>query len=304
MKKLLIILVFTELSVSVFSQTQFQLPIESGTWKVEYVFCTMKETIPGNEDWRKTYSRNYNYFFSIGDSIINDTSYFVIVSSLEGIIGAVRQDSLQIFYRPLNDLEFSEEVMLYDFSVTDHFSIKTAHGTIETFNVLSIDTIEIEGVKRKRIKFDDNSGHYIGKYWIEGIGSTGGILKPFYPTPIPTCSDCCGIEENLVCLNDNDEGLLYLNDNYFDCDSLLVSITGQKIKETLDFRINGDLLIISSLTPQQKIEKIELFDSLGRLIFMDKRNNQIRLMKNRINIIRVTTDSGYITRKFVIENNR
>lgn len=300
MKKFLIISLLTGLSASMFSQTQYQFPIESGTWKVEYVFCTMKETILGNEDWRKTYSRNYNYFSSIGDSVINDKSYFIIESSLEGIIGAVRQDSLLIFYRPLKDLEFSEEVLLYDFSVTDHFSIKTVHGSIETFNVLSIDTVEIEGVQRKRIEFDDNSGHFIGKYWIEGIGSTGGILKPYYPTPIPTCSDCCGIEENLVCLKNNDEGLLYLKDNYYDCDSLFVSITEQKVEETLDFKINGDMLTISSLTPKQKIEKIELFDSLGRLIFLDKRNTQIRLMKNRINIIRVTTDSGNITKKFII----
>lgn len=308
MKKFLIILVLAGLSEFIFSQTQYKLPIESGTWKVENVYCEMKETVPGNGNWEETHARNYNYFSSIGDSMINDTNYFIIESSREGILGAVRQDSLLVFYRPLKNSEFSEEVLLYDFSVTDTFSIKTVHETIETFNVLSIDIIEIEGVKRKRIEFDDNSGLYIGKYWIEGIGSTGGILKPYYPTPIPTCSDCCGVEENLVCLINNDEELLYLNDSYYNCDSLLLSIPEQRIKETLSFRINGDILTISSFTPQQKIEKIELFDSLGRLVFWDKcknqEYNQIRLMKNRINIIRVTTDAGYITKKFIIESNR
>lgn len=45
MKKALIIALLNGFSLSIFSQTQYKLPIESGTWKVEYVICTMKGTI-------------------------------------------------------------------------------------------------------------------------------------------------------------------------------------------------------------------------------------------------------------------
>ncbi len=305
MKNILIILLFLGLSNVIYSQSQYQLPIESGVWKVENVYCRMNESELGNEGWGKSYLRNFTSFYSHGDSVINDTTYFIIESSTEGLMGALRQDSALVFYKPFQNSKFKSEILLYDFNVTDRFSIKTPYETIETFNVVTIDSIEIDGINRKRIEFDDYSGHYIGKYWIEGIGSTGGILKPYYPTPIPTCLDCCGVEENLVCLKNEDGGIFYIKDNYFDCDSL-VSAIERKPRSKIIFALNDKVLTITNNENQQSIEKIELFDNMGRLIFVEKivnqKNNQIKLTGKGMNIIRVTTDSGCVIKKYIINN--
>lgn len=286
------------------AQETMHLPLETGVWKQELVSCTkVYDGVSEHEEINRYY---YDYY-KAGDTIINEIKYAAIFKTDDGIIGAIRQDSNRVYYRPLNGSGNNEEVVLYDFNVSDIFTINTFNNREISFNVVKIDSVNINGLNRKRIEFDDEEGLFIGKYWIEGIGSSGGLLKPFYPTDIPTCLNCCGVVENLVCLKTNDE-LLFLKDNYFDCDSILTSH-----KKTLDFRrleiiVKESNLLSVNTNSSNKIRLIEISNVLGQLILRQKVNHltqfQMRLDYNGLNIIKVYTDNGTKSKKVLINNKR
>jgi hypothetical protein len=288
------------------AQDNMILPLETGIWKQENVICTYVSYIENNETkWHKEYSRYYSDVYSTGDTVINDTNYLLIENKNFGIVGAIRQDTNLVYYRPFSESGIGDEVILYDFNVTDIFTIKTIYGKEVSFNVLNIDTINIEGANRKRIEFDDEGGLFIGKYWIEGIGSTGGLLKPFYPTEIPTCEDCCGVQDNLVCLTDNDE-LLFLKDNYYNCDSIVSSIKMLNESVGIDFGLKESNLLTISTNSGNYIYLVEIYEQKGNMIIKQKVNRtntfQIRLYNSGLNIVKVYSYKGIETEKIIINN--
>ena len=302
-KRLFFIILFMS-TLIVAAQNNIILPLETGIWKQENVTCTNVSYIENNETkCHEEYSRYYSDVYSTGDTVINDTNYLLIENKNLGIIGAIRQDTNLVYYRPFDESGIGDEVLLYDFNVTDIFTTTTEFGNEVSFNVLNIDTINVKGVNRKRIEFDDEGGLFIGKYWIEGIGSTGGLLKPFYPTAIPTCDDCCGIQDNLVCLTDNDE-LLFLKDNYYNCDSIVSSIKMRNNSVGIDIGIKeSNILIVNTDT---YIYLVEIYDQIGNLIIKQKTNQintfEMRLYNSGLNIVKVYSDKGIETKKIIINN--
>lgn len=191
--------------------SQEQLPLENGRWKGETVDCTVDDFFNF-----KTYSYTTYDEYSLGDTTINDTVYQAFYTSYEGYVGGVRQDSCLVYFRPSASIsEDTCEVVLYDFGVTDSFAIKR-WGYTFVVDVSLIDSVSINGKMHKRIRFEENG--VLGKYWIEGIGSNSGLLKPYFPTAMLPCICFCGSEDNLVCLSVDDENL-FLNDKYNSCET-------------------------------------------------------------------------------------
>lgn len=203
---------------AIYSQEFTTFPKTNGLWKDERYTCSVNYQTD-----EKEYSREYHEIISAGDTLINDTLYFKLIED-GSYIGALRQDSCKIFYRSAAS---NNEALLYDFCITDTFYSSYFE---KTFTVTKIDSVQMGDTKRKRIFFDDAFGLEIGKFWIDGMGSSGGLLKPTYITDIPTCELCCGVEQNLVCYS-VDGNLLYLNENYYSCDSLLTHFKEEKISE-------------------------------------------------------------------------
>jgi len=185
-------------------------------WKDELYICQVDY-----QTYEKQYNREYHEIISAGDTLINDTLYFKLIED-GSYKGAFRQDSCKIFYRAAAS---NKEALLYDFCITDTFYSPFFE---KTFTVTEIDSVQMGDTKRKRIFFDDIPGLEIGKFWIDGMGSSGGLLKPTYLTDFPTCDLCCGVEQNLVCYS-VDGNLLYLNENYYRCDSLLTHLKEKKL---------------------------------------------------------------------------
>ena len=109
--------------------------------------------------------------------------------------------------------------LLYDFSANVGDTIKTIS---DDYIVRSVDSVLLGGKLRKRLNFNGLSRTEvwfpsgIGNYqqdvaWIEGIGSTEGLLFPFFFTSITD-----GVANALVCYS-NGDSVIYHNTHFTDC---------------------------------------------------------------------------------------
>lgn len=163
-------------------------------------------------------------YFIVGDSLFDAKIYKKILFTTDSIVGngiifaLFREDTIsnQVFAIPSG--EFSEN-LLYDFSLSLNdittvypISFSYYYGPV-TISIDQIDSILINGQYRKRyfVKGVDQNSN-LPEYWIEGIGSTFGILNSgitgvkitdiYYPT--------------LLCF-EQEGNLLYQNPDFIDC---------------------------------------------------------------------------------------
>lgn len=148
-------------------------------------------------------------FYIDGDSIVNNIDYKQIWLSTDSLNsatfqGLLRDESEKVYFIPT----YGDEGLLYDFglNVGDTVSIISLPsqyvGEIEIF-VIAIDTIEYEGVQRKRMQLDSEH-NYLTEYWIDGIGNNWG---PLY-TMIYNYGICPSWE--LICVHEYDELIFIL----------------------------------------------------------------------------------------------
>lgn len=149
---------------SIKAQPNQFFPIENALWESatigisgipmpEYqVLCG--DTTVQNIQYSKLYSLTL-------DSLGNETS--------RSYLGGTRMETDLVFFVEANS---STEYLLYDFSLetSQSISIQTIFGDTKTLTALSNELIDTpDGVTRRVIHFDSES-------WIEGIGSTRGLL--------------------------------------------------------------------------------------------------------------------------------
>jgi hypothetical protein len=153
----------------------------------------------------------YTYFFQ-GDTVIDAESYHKLYSNdslSASYVGGMREIDKRIYFYYK---ECSNPVLLYDFGLNVGDSIALSCELCYTdeplyMKVTSIDSVLIGDMSyRKRINFDYGPA----QPWIEGIGSTAGLLYPYY-----SCFTCtCFLE--LVCFK-QDVTTLYLNEDLVPC---------------------------------------------------------------------------------------
>jgi len=127
-----------------------------------------------------------NYQVMCGDTVIENNTYAQLysifldgagVETMREYLGGIRMATDLVFYWENNS---SAEYLLYDFSLEtgESITVQTTLGTNETLTVTSNMLIDTpDGVTRRVINFDNES-------WIEGIGSTRGLLtRAIPPTP-------------------------------------------------------------------------------------------------------------------------
>ena len=291
-KKLLTFLFLIFFISVIFAQNSTNFPSSGGKWKSVRTSCWVDY-----QTFEKSYSREYKEIVSAGDTIFNDTLYFKLLEN-EIYNGALRQDSCKVFYRfP----ETNHEILLYDFCVTDKFYSPVFE---KEFTVTKIDSVIIGGAKRKIIFFDDDPGYFTGEFWIEGIGSSGGLLKPSYYPTIPTCDLCCGIRHSLVCYS-IDTDLLYLDENYFNCDSVLTSQKDYYIDENLKIYPNpSEGIFFIELANTRAIKYIEIFSIQGELLIQklspDKSKIHFYIETSGIYFARINKNNRIMVKKIII----
>ena len=206
MKKLLYLTVFIWISINSYSQLQYFLP------RTDAYFSVLDKR-----------------FVFDGDTTINDLRYTKVLFqhgyeeddfSEPRYYAAVREDTIsgKIYCIQYNDgierlladfnVEAGDEVTVYSFWP----DWQNAYPTESTVKVRSVDTIEINGEKRKKINIDNGfeDGEW-ADYWIEGIGSIHGLFAPS-----PSAIADAGSTPFLLCVYVSGE-LFWQNPEYSTC---------------------------------------------------------------------------------------
>ncbi len=265
----LVILFFATFYSNAQTSVYHPFPDSAAVWNIHYdqFFCAFGY---GNE--------NYSITFS-GDTQINSQAYHKLntpfVQSLStgncpsvvmaGYRGAIRQDSInkKVYFIPPANLT---EQLLYDFNMQVG---DTVRGYIETNaptpdTVIAIDSVLVGSSYRKR--WEINSWYNI--YFIEGIGSTYGLIVPSmgYVTDQPSYTISC-FQQNAQTLYPNTTSNCQVIDNV----NSTIIISDQVI--VFPNPSNGFFTIDIG---KMEIEEIRLTDLLGHLILQLKTPGQTK----------------------------
>ena len=186
------------MSAMVFGQDYFPFPDSNAIWNSQYggYYGTPKErfgligdTTFNNQDYKKVYH-------IVDDSTLNfdNMTYFA----------AIRENvAKQVFVKLI---DFEDEILIYDFSlnVGDTMFSNSPFGYLGygICIITGIDSIELENNQFRR-RFIINETSYTQDYWIEGIGSIGGLFHPIMDYVIGSYCE-------LTCFKDN-ETAVYIN---------------------------------------------------------------------------------------------
>jgi hypothetical protein len=155
--------------------------------------------------------RIYQYLTTLkGDTVIKGNTYAKIYHKLMNrggsdysYIGALRETpNKEIMHIEVQD---SVEKLMYKFglNVGDTLYLPTRRDK-KTIKVLAIDSVQIQGIFRKRYRMDTQT---LGQndYWIEGIGSTKGLFYPYREGEFEN-------SESLLCFETN-EGIIFKHES-------------------------------------------------------------------------------------------
>ena len=125
----------------------------------------------------------YSYKFQ-GDTTINEKTYKKVFGTYDSTEQhsswyftkmAIREDAHKVYLCPLYNLS-EEEYLIYDFNLVKGDSVRFKEMSGEMYPpwifVDAVDSIEVSGSLLKRITFTFTPEYY----WIEGIGSSRGII--------------------------------------------------------------------------------------------------------------------------------
>jgi hypothetical protein len=192
---------------------------------VQQNICSAQNSFPtlaDNPKWRVlervvSWPPGIRYFMDYTlekDTLINDLNYSIVIRSDTSYtilksyrIGYTRTSGKKVYFKFIDGMEY----MIYDFSLNvgeSCYCYMCGIG-LDKYTALKVDTITIDGIKRKRIQVDAESLSGFPSYWIEGIGSN---LNPFL-------NYCSGVQDELRCLTTNG-GTIYMNPKYTDCETL------------------------------------------------------------------------------------
>lgn len=292
MKKLSFLLIGIFLSFLTFSQDYFPFPDSNAIWNSKYGgfygspkerFGLTGDTIFNNLDYKKVYR-------IVDDSTLNfeNMTYFA----------AIREnDTKQVFVK-LTD--FDDEILIYDFSleVGDTMFSNSPSGYLNYDNciITGIDTIEIENNQlRRRFKIN-----YTKDFWVEGIGSLGGLFNPIMDYII-------GSHCELTCLKHNETAIYVNNPECEKCFcTLLTSV--EKLEKGKDFisiypnPTTNDLTI--DIKNEKGIASIKLFNSYGKQLENRELNSfpaklNIDYLPKGVYIVQVNIDNNSYKRKII-----
>ena len=208
-------------------------------------------------------SSTYYVKFDI-DTIINTLKYRHVFSSIDTefykktLKGYVREDSLVgLYFRKLE----GNEGLLYKYNLNLGDSVFIQNKSISwldsvSYFVTGIDSILIDGKYKKRYTMAEKYFEYMPETWIEGIGSSLGILN---------CgNNAVGGATRLLCCYDNNV-LIYKNPDYHDCyystKTALHSVVNPESEINVHLGTKNNILIKSPID-----NYVRIFNSCGMFV--------------------------------------
>lgn len=215
------------------------------------------------------------------DTILNDISYNKIYISRDSLNTNwvkgntyIREDSTKrVFARESISDEILDEVLLYDFSLQVNDTFPVYDGCALT--VYEVDSLMLNnGELRKRLKVGVKDQPGLGvEYWIEGIGSNRGLLRPYCYYDINTALLCFYSDSEL--LYPESPPFCYITD-VKEIEKTNIQIFPNPVEEFLNIE-NEDLIL----------ESFMVYDITGKLI----KEGSLSGMNNQIHFDRV--QSGF-----------
>ena len=215
--------------------------------------------------------------FEVGnDTTISGNNYHEVLYNY-GYFGAIRSDSNKVYFYKFND---TSEIILYDFSLNLNDTFYSSFYN-KSYSVIGIDSINIGGSMRKRIFFNDSLNDEIGNYWIEGIGSCAGVLKPVIINDIFLCG--CGLTQDryLICFYEN-SSLIYKDSIYVDCEASNITNISNNYNLTMPLITNTNSEIKIHNLNRNEYE-IRIWNMLGQLQYFKQieSENELFIEKNQ-----------------------
>lgn len=212
------------------------------------------------------YYKTTEHIYFDGDSIIGDYSYKKTFSDhdprneIKVYRGLIREEGQKVY---IIHSDSEEERLSYDFSLEEGMMLESAYYPDNfpeySLYVGTVDSIEINGSMRKRIKIVEAAYQWEADTWIEGIGS---IYGPLYSCHFLFLE---GETSTLLC-HYQDEELIYKNPTYSECYYDYRVSTETIIDDVYSIFPNPveDILTISS--SGDTISRIEIFDTTGKKV--------------------------------------
>ncbi len=280
MKKVKLIILTLLTTVVLYGQDYLPVINKNSIWSVlNEKYTLLGDTVINNVDYQKIY-----YHKGIEEFNQDELTY------LCGIREDTETGKVWLIWK-----DHEEEFLLYDFSlnIDDVFDVKgpeysnnsepeyiEGYGEWRQVVVSDIFHKEIDGISRKILKVhgSEQDGTFLYEYWIEGIGSTKGLIYGGITSEMVGG----GQYPLLVCLH-KDEELIYeydpdylgdpiFPDTFEDCFGEapvnVSEISEEKVKVTVYPTVFDHKITIKSKVP---INNIKVFDHRGSLVY-EKRN--------------------------------
>lgn len=261
------------------------------------------------------YNEQYRYerlALTEEDTIIDGKSYKKLYSFTERefdietatfVCGIRENENKQVFVASYHN---QQEFLLYDFSLTEGDSILAeSNGEYDLyFNVTDIDTIDYNGVERRKITLQFYN--YAWVTWIEGIGNIEGLLMDWRSytmamDPMPNVRLRC-YEHNEECLYSD----FSFNESIYDCYTPLY--TGLEENETQNNILlypnpAKKRLYINTSIP---IKQMTICNLLGQEIQkynMTEKTSSIDIsgLKEGVYFVKLSTEKGVYATKIIVE---
>lgn len=198
------------------------------------------------------------------------------------VSGFIRQDGSIVYYRDMNEAEN----VLFDWSleVGDTIPNDIVLPENDVVRVESIDSVEVNGLWRKRFNAEWNLG-----WIIEGVGHSGGLIEFFGPSLAGS--------NQLICYGESD---IPLYPQLSSC-NFIVGLVDETADEALLISPNPSSGIFN-LDLQQQFN-YRVFDLLGKLVDKGGGSGQSAIelssKPNGIYLLRVDSEKGSFAQKLV-----
>jgi hypothetical protein len=288
MKKVftLIFMVFALNTVQ--SQTYYPLVIPNSSWN------EVEKHSPNGLEHQYFYYESYIY--DTVTEVINQKRYHIIWASTN--YAYIREDSTKKVYfyqpQPNSNIVDTSEILLYDFNMHIGDTLLTRvyyNGIYECKNVVTdIDSVLVNGEYRKRFKVSRN-GYNAQFYWIEGIGSSMGLLGNWI---MPFEADY-----ELICYKVYDT-LYFKVPKFASCNGYLSVVKIMPVSPKIYPNPAADFLQIENISDKTNIEIFSIDGKLQKSLTISENGNvKINELAGGIYIIKLQTEKGLIYRKFI-----
>ncbi|MBQ2396317.1 MAG: T9SS type A sorting domain-containing protein [Bacteroidales bacterium] len=257
-------------------------------YRYERLALTEEDTIINGENYKKIYSFTEREFDI-------ETATFVC--------GIRENENKQVFVASYHN---QQEFLLYDFSLTEGDSILAeSNGEYDLyFNVTDVDTIDYNGVERRKITLQFYN--YAWVTWIEGIGNIEGLLMDWRSytmamDPMPNV--------RLRCYEHNEEYLysdFSFDESIYDCYTpLYAGLENNEFENEVSVYPNPakERLYINTSLP---IKELTICNLLGQEIqkynITEKTSSiDISGLKEGVYFVKLSTEKGVLSKKIVVK---